>query len=94
MAWYGFQIVVTLIVFYWISTWADLSEYGMAPVAVAFAAALGATLLLSALIDRLRFRVRRSQQSDSRVPGLPAADRHSGDSAKLVHRIRPGQDVR
>lgn len=52
--WFGFQIAIAGLTFWWISTWADVTEYGAAPGIVAMFVAFVASGLLFRLIETVR----------------------------------------
>jgi hypothetical protein len=94
LGWFALQTAVVLATVWWISTWADIAQFGLAPWAVGLFAAFVVTGLVALLIDRLRFprRLRSSEQPDGSVLSLPGTDRHASDSPKSIGRGRIGKD--
>ncbi len=78
--WFGFQIAVAGLTFWWISTWADVAEYGAAPGIIAMFVAFVASGLLLRLIEAVRA---------SRVGVIDQRKRQTGSAAR--GRISGGQ---
>lgn len=93
LGWYAFQIVVALLALLWVSTWADINEYGLAPGAVAMFIAWLATGLLARFIDWLRTprSILIGDEAESDSTGRPFI-RRIGDSSQHSSRRRVGQD--
>lgn len=93
LGWYAFQIVVALLALWWVSTWANINEYGLAPGALAMFIAWLATGLLARFIDWLRtprgIVVSDETESDG---GSSPFIRRIGYSSQHPSRPRIGQD--
>ena len=75
LGWYAFQIVVALLALWWVSTWANINEYGMAPGALAMFIAWLATGLLVRAID-----ARRTGWKASAPPPITPEEKSDGTS--------------
>lgn len=95
LGWYAFQIVVALLALWWVSTWADINAYGMAPGALAMFIAWLTTGLLARFIDWLRAprSVVVGDKTESDGVGRTLV-RRVGDSPEHVGRPRVGQNIR
>lgn len=95
LKWLTFQFAVAMLTFYWISTWADVKNLGIAPGIVSVFVAFVATGLLARFLDWRAMRgvvVSNEPQSDGL--GLSRPDRAFGDGAKQIGGSRIGKDVR
>lgn len=91
--WIAFQIAVAMLTFWWIGTWANLREFGIAPAVVSMFVAFVATGLLIRLLDRRSGVVRVAQKPKRnrlvlpRIVGL-------GEATKQITRVRIGKNIR
>lgn len=90
--WIAFQIVVAMLTFVWIGTWADITSFGLAPGIISMVVAFAATGLLAAFIDwRATRRLGIGKKASSENAGLVATRRDIGDVSQHPSRLRVGQ---
>ncbi len=68
--WVAFQITVAMLTLWWISSWADITKFGMAPGVIALAVAFTATGLLVRFIDRPARTINEGQKPQRKRAAL------------------------
>lgn len=93
--WIAFQFVVAGLTFYWISTWADVTQFGIAPGVVSMFVAFIATGLLVRFLDwRALRRIAVSDELQREHSRLVGIGRSAGDGPKQIDRVRVSDDTR
>ena len=93
--WIAFQFVVAMLTFYWISTWADVTQYGLAPAAISMFVAFVATGLLVRFLDwRALRRATIRDELNGEHRGLLRTTRSVGNFPEQPSRLRAGKDIR
>ena len=93
--WIAFQIVVAMLTFIWIGTWADITQYGIAPAVISMFVAFVATGLLIRVLDRIALRrTAVSDEFDREVSGPLGSGRDTRNLSQHSSGVRVRENPR